>query len=117
MLSLVLAASFWVLLGALLASFRVLLVAPRCLLGLSWLPLDALEALFATDSAVRGAQKRRPNIVIFDARRAGLGAQNPPEEGSQGVKRPARRALTEMRRDEKQSIVPRQIELIIVNVF
>ena len=56
-------ASFWVLLGALLASFRVLFVAPRCLLGLSWLPLDALEALFATDSAVRGAQKRRPNNI------------------------------------------------------
>ena len=56
-------ASFWVVLRALLASFRVLLVAPRCLLGLSWLPLDALEALFATDSAVRGAQKRRPNNI------------------------------------------------------
>ena len=57
------------------------------------------------------------NIAVFDARRVGLGAQNRPEEGSQGVKRPVRRALTEMRRDEKQSIVSRQIELIIVNVF
>ena len=62
-LSMALLASFWVVLGALLASFRVLLVAPRCLLGLSWPPLDALEALFATDSAVRGAQKRRPNNI------------------------------------------------------
>ena len=62
-LSMALLASFWVFLGALLASFRVLLVAPRCLLGLSWPPLDALEALFATDSAVRGAQKRRPNNI------------------------------------------------------
>ena len=51
MLSLVLAASFWLVLGVLLASFRVLLVAPRCLLGLSWRPLDALEVFFATDSA------------------------------------------------------------------
>ena len=31
-------ASFWVLWGAILASLRVLLVALRCLLGLSWLP-------------------------------------------------------------------------------
>ena len=57
------------------------------------------------------------NIVVFDARRVGLGAENGPEEGSQVVKRPARRVLTETRRDEKQSIVSRQIELIIVNVF
>ena len=34
-ISMALLASFWVLLGALLASLRVLLVAPRCLLGLS----------------------------------------------------------------------------------
>ena len=33
----------------------------------------------------------------------GLGAQNRPEEGSQGVKRPVRRGLTEMRRAEKQA--------------
>ena len=37
-LSVALLAPFWVLLGALLASLRVLLVALRCLLGLSWLP-------------------------------------------------------------------------------
>ena len=54
---------------------------------------------------------------MFDALRVGLGAQNRPEEGSQGVKRPVRRGLNEMRRDEKQSIISRQIELIIVNVF
>ena len=42
-------------------------------------------------------------IIICDARRVGLGAQNRPEEGSQGVKRPVRRGLTEMRRDEKQT--------------
>ena len=34
-------APFWVLLGALLASLRVLLVALRCLLGLSWLPFGS----------------------------------------------------------------------------
>ena len=42
-------ASFWVLLGALLASLRVILVA----LGISWGSLgflfDGLEALLATD--------------------------------------------------------------------
>ena len=62
-LSLAVLAPFWLLLGALLASLRVLLVAPRCLLGLSWPPLDALEALFATDEVLRGVPKRFSNNI------------------------------------------------------
>ena len=53
----------------------------------------------------------------FVARRGGLGAQNLPEAGSHGVKRPTRKGLTEMKRDEKQPIVSRQVELFIANVL
>ena len=86
-------------------------------LGLLWMRLRpssppirrsvVLKNVAQTTFAIQTSNSRKcyyshRNIVIFDARRAGLGAQNRPEEGSQGVKRPARRALTEMRRDEKQ---------------
>ena len=109
----------------------LLLGVSRGSLGLLWMRLrpssppirrsGVLKNVAQTTFAIQTSNSRKcyyseRNIVIFDARRAGVGAQNPPEEGSQGVKRPVRRGLTEMRRDEKQYIISRQIELIIVNV-
>ena len=71
----------------------------RCSRGLQ----NDVQATFASQTTIfRKCYYSYRNIGVFDARRVGLGAQNRPEEGSQGVKRPARRALTEMRRDEQQ---------------
>ena len=107
-----------VCLGALLASFWSLLRPSSPPLRCSRVPQNDVQTTFASQTSIfRKCYYSYRNIAVFDARRVGLGAQNRPEEGSQGVKRPVRRALTEMRRDEKQSIVSRQIELIIVNVF
>ena len=74
-------------------------------LGLLWMRLrpssppirrsGVLKNVAQTTFAIQTSNSRKcyyshRNIVIFDARRAGLGAQNPFEEGSQGVKRPVR---------------------------
>ena len=90
-------------LGALLASFWVLLRPSSPPIRCPGVFQNDVQTTFAPQTSnSRKCYYSQRNIVIFDARRAGLGAQNPPEEGSQGVKRPARRALTEMRRDEQQ---------------
>ena len=74
-------------------------------------------ANYAPASISQACQYYYANFVVFDARRLGFGAHNRPEAGSQGAKRPVRRGLTEMRREEKQSIASRQVEIIIVIVF
>ena len=92
-----------VCLGALLASFWVLLRPSSPPLRCSRVPQNDVQTTFASQTSIfRKCYYSHRNIGVFDARRVGLGAQNRPEEGSQGVERPARRALTEMRRDEKQ---------------
>ena len=104
--------------GALLASFCVLWRLSLSPIRCPGVFQNDVQTTFASQTSIsRKCDYSSRVIVIFDARRVGLGAQNRPEEGSQGVKRPARRASTEMRRDEKQAIVSRQIGLIIVNVF
>ena len=105
-------------LGALLASFWVLLKLSTAHNRCPGVFQNDVQTTFASQTSIfRTCYHSQRNIGVFDARRVGLGVENRPEEGSQGVKRPVRRAWTEMRRDEKQSIVSRQIELIIVNVF
>ena len=107
-----------VALGVLLASFSMLLRPSSPPIRCSGVLQNDLQTTFASQTSIsRKCYYSFRIIAIFDARRVGLGAQNRPEEGSQGVKRPVRRGLTEMRRDEKQSIISGQIELIIVNVF
>ena len=89
-------------LGVLLAAFGVLLRRSSPPIRRSGVLKNVAQTTFAIQTSnSRKCYYSHRNIVIFDARRAGLGAQNRPEEGSQGVKRPARRALTEMRRDEQ----------------
>ena len=107
-----------VFVGVLLASFWVLLRPSLPPIKCPVVFRNDVQTTFASQTSIfRTCFYSQRNIAVFDTRLMGLGAENRPEEGSQGVKRPVRRALTEMRRDEKQSIVPRQIELIIVNVF
>ena len=90
-------------LGVLLAAFGVLLRRSSPPIRRSGVLKNVTQTTFAIQTSnSRKCYYSHRNIVIFDARRVGLGAQNPPDEGSQGVKRPARRALTEMRRDEQQ---------------
>ena len=90
-------------LGALLASFWMLLRPPAPPIRCSRVLQNYILAAFAAQTPTsRTCYYSQRNIVICNARRVGLGAQNRPEEGSQGVKRPVRRGLTEMRRDEKQ---------------
>ena len=82
-----------VCLGALLASFWVLLRAYSPPLRCSRVPQNDVQTTFASQTSIfRKCYYSCRNIAVFDARRVGLGAQNRPEEGSQGVKRPARRA-------------------------
>ena len=50
-------APFWVLLGARLASFLVLLVALRCLLGFSWPPLRSSWGLIRRRLGAPGGSK------------------------------------------------------------
>ena len=105
-------------LGALLASFWMLLGVSSPPIMCSGVLQNDVHTTFASQTSIsRKCYYFHMILAIFDARRVGLGPQNRPEEGSQGVKRPVRRGLTEMRRDEKQEIISRQIELIIVNVF
>ena len=105
-------------LGVLLASFWVLLRPSLPPIRCPVVFRNDVQTTFASQTSIfRKCYYSKRNIAVFDARRVGLGAQNRPEEGSQGVKRSARRALTEMRRDEKQSIVSRQVEFIIANVL
>ena len=90
-------------LGALLASFWMLLRLSSPPIRCSRVFQNDLLPTFAAQTPIsRRCDYSQRIIVIFDARRVGLGVQNRPEEGSQGVKRPVRRGLTEMRRDEKQ---------------
>ena len=104
-------------LGALLASFWMLLRPSSPPITWSGVLQNDHQTRFASQTSIsRKCYYSQRIIPMFDALRVGLGAQNRPEEGSQGVKRPVRRGLTEMRRDEKQSIVSRQVEFIIVNV-
>ena len=92
-----------VCLGVLLAAFGVLLRRSSPPIRRSGVLKNVAQTTFAIQTSnSRKCYYYHRNIVIFDARRVGLGAQNRPEEGSQGVERPARRALTEMSRDEKQ---------------
>ena len=89
--------------GALLASSWVLLRPSSPPIRCPGVFQNVAQTTFAIQTSnSRKCYYSQRNIVIFDARRVGLGAQNRPEEGSQGVKRPVRRGLTEMRRDEKQ---------------
>ena len=104
-------------LEVLLGSFWMLLRPFSPPITCSGVLQNDLQTTFASQTSISGkCYYSKKIIAIFDARRVGLGAQNRPEEGSQGVKRTVRRGLTEMRRDEKQQIISRQIELIIVNV-
>ena len=90
-------------LGVLLASFWVVLKCFSQPIRCSGVFQNDFQTTFASQTSIsRKCYYSFRNIVVFDARRVGLGAQNRPEEGSQGVKRPVRRGLTEMRRDEKQ---------------
>ena len=90
-------------LGALLASCWMLLRPSSPPITCSGVLQDDLQTTFAFQTSMsRKWYYSFWIIAIFDALRVGLGAQNRPEEGSQGVKRPVRRGLTEMRRDEKQ---------------
>ena len=97
-------------LGGSSVSFGALLASSWVLLRPSSPPIrcpGVFQNVAQTTFAIQTSNSRKcyyshRNIAIFDARRVGLGAQNRPEEGSQGVKRPVRRGLTEMRRDEKQ---------------
>ena len=90
-------------LGALLVSFWVLLRPSSPPIRCPGVFQNVAQTTFAIQTSnSRKCYYSHGNIGIFDARRVGLGAQNRPEEGSQGVKRPVRRGLTEMRRDEKQ---------------
>ena len=85
------------------ASLRVLLRPSSPPIRCSGVLQNDLQTTFASQTPMsRKCYYSTRIIAIFDARRVGLGAQNRPEEGSQGVKRPVRRGLTEMRRDEKQ---------------
>ena len=105
-------------LGVLLASFWMLLRPSSPQIRCSGALQNDFQITFTSQTSIsRKWYYSQWILAIFDVRRAGLGAQNRSEEGSQGVKRPVRRALTETRRDEKQSIISRQVELIIVNVF
>ena len=89
-------------LGALLASFWTLLGVSSLPIRCSGVFQNDVPTTFASQTSIsRERTYSHRNIAIFDARRVGLGVQNRPEEGSQGVKRPVRRGLTEMRRDEK----------------
>ena len=90
-------------LGALLASFWMLLRLSSPPIRCPGVFQNDVPTTFASQTSISQKCKYSKRIiVILDARRMGLGAQNRPEEGSQGVKRPVRRGLTEMRRDEKQ---------------
>ena len=90
-------------LGALLASFWVLSRPSSPPIRCPGVFQNDVQTTFASQTSIsRKCYYSRRNIAGFDARWVGLGSENPPEEGSQGVKRPARRALTEMRRDEQQ---------------
>ena len=89
-------------LGALLASFWMLLRLSSPPIKCSGVFQNDLQTTFASQTSIsRKCYYSSRIIPIFDVRRVGLGAQNRSEEGSQGVKRPFRRGLTEMRRDEK----------------
>ena len=90
-------------LGALLASFSMLLRLSSPPIRCSGVLQNDLPTTVASQTSIsRKYNYSQTIIAIVDARRVGLGVQNRPEEGSQGVKRPVRRGLTEMRRDEKQ---------------
>ena len=90
-------------LGAFLASFWVFWRPSSPPIGCSGVVKNVVQTTFASQTSIsRKCYYSNRNIIVFDTRRVGLGAQNRPEEGSQGVKRPARRAVTEMRRDEQQ---------------
>ena len=89
-------------LGALLGSFWMFLRPSSPPIRCSGVLPNDVQTTFAFQTSIsRKCYYSKWVIVIFDALRVGLGAQNRPEEGSQGVKRPVRRGLTEMRRDEK----------------
>ena len=90
-------------LGALLASFWTLLGSSSPPIRCSGVFQNDIQTTIASQTSIsRKWNYSHKIIAIFDARRVGLGVQNRPEEGSQGVKRPVRRSLTEMGRDEKQ---------------
>ena len=90
-------------LGALLASFWMLLRPSEPPMRCSGVLQNDVQTTFEFQTSnSRKCEYSHRLIAVFDARRVGLGVQNRPEEGSQGVKRPVRRGLTEMRRDEKQ---------------
>ena len=90
-------------LGALLGSFWMLLRLSSPPMKCSGVFQNDFQTTFASQTSIsRKCYYSHMILAIFDARRVGLGPQNRPEEGSQGVKRPVRRGLTEMRRDEKQ---------------
>ena len=90
-------------LGALLASFWMVLRFSSPPIRCSGVLQNDFQTTFASQTSIsRKCYYSHRIIAIFNARRVGLGFQNRPEEGSQGVKRPARRTLTEMRRDEQQ---------------
>ena len=78
-------------LGALLAFFWMLLRPSSPPIRRSGVLKNVAQTTFAIQTSnSRKCYYSYRNIVIFDARRAGLGAQNRPEEGSRGVKRPIR---------------------------
>ena len=95
-------------LGALLGSFWMLLRLSSPPMKCSGVFQNDFQTTFASQTSIsRKCYYSHVILAIFDARRVGLGPQNRPEEGSQGVKRPVRRGLAEMRRDEKQQFVSR----------
>ena len=78
-------------LGALLASFWMLLRPSSPPIRCSGVFQNDVQTTFASQTSIsRKCNYAQRNIVVFDARRVGLGAQNRPEEGSHGVKRPLR---------------------------
>ena len=78
-------------LGALLASFWMLLRPSSPPIRCSGVFQNDLLTTFASQTSIsRKCDYSHRTIAIFDARRVGLGAQDRPEEGSQGVKRPNR---------------------------
>ena len=89
-------------LGVLLASFWMLLRPSSPPITCSRVLQNDLQTTFASQTSIsRKCYYSHKIISIIDGLRVGLGIQNRPEEGSQGVKRPVRKGLTEMRRDEK----------------
>ena len=71
-------------LGALLASFWMLLRPSSLPIRCSGVLQTDLQTTFASQTSIsRNCHYSQRIIVIFDARRVGSGVQNRPEEGSQ----------------------------------